>query len=133
MKYMMLIYVDPTKMQEPEPGEIDAHLALTREAIGRGAYVTCDALESASNATSVRVRDGHTIVADGPFAETKEVLGGFYVFDCKDRDEAIELAARIPPARHGTIEIRAVAEIPGWDDAVADIRRDLAAESAPAR
>jgi hypothetical protein len=55
---------------------------------------------------------------DGPFAETKEVLGGFYLLDCKDLDEALELAARIPPAKHGAIEVRPVVDIPGWDEAI---------------
>jgi hypothetical protein len=126
MKYMLLIYVDETDMGDPDPGEIDGHLAATRDAIASGAYVGCDALEPTAGAVRVRVRDGQTVVSDGPFAESKEVLGGFYVLDCPTREEAIALAAKIPPAQRGVIEIRRVAEIPGWDDAVAAMRNELA-------
>ncbi|MBI5287400.1 MAG: YciI family protein [Chloroflexi bacterium] len=122
MKYMMLIYVTEDDMGEPAPGVMDAHLAVTREAIERGAYVTCDALEPTASAVRVRVRDGKIVRSDGPFAETKEIVGGFYVFDCRDLEEAVELAARIPSPPDGCIEIRRVAEIPGWDEAVAEMR-----------
>jgi hypothetical protein len=106
-------------MGEPKPGDIEGHLAMTETAIERGAYVTCDALEPTASAVRVRVREGEVLRTDGPFAESKEVLGGFYVLDCKDMDEAISFAAMIPPARTGAIEVRRVATIPGWDDAVA--------------
>jgi hypothetical protein len=69
-----------------------------------------------STATSVRVREGKRLVTDGPFAETREQLGGFYIVDAKDLDEAINIAERIPPARYGTIEIRPVLEISGLPD-----------------
>jgi len=73
-----------------------------------GGMLGGDALQPVSTATSVRVRDGKTEVTDGPFAETKEQLGGFYLMDCKDLDEAIKWAAKIPTARYGTIEVRPV-------------------------
>jgi len=73
-----------------------------------GGMLGGDALQPVSTATSVRVRDGKTQITDGPFAETKEQLGGFYLMDCKDLDEAIKWAAKIPTARYGTIEVRPV-------------------------
>jgi hypothetical protein len=127
---MMLIYVTEADMGEPAPGVMDAHLAATKEAIGRGAYVTCDALEPTASAVRVRVRDGKAIRTDGPFAETKEIIGGFYVMDCKDMDEAVDLAAKIPAPPDGCIEIRRVATIPGWDEAVAEMRKDAQAAHA---
>ena len=122
MKYMMLIYVTEADMGEPAPGVMDAHLAVTREAIERDAYVGCDALEPTAGAVRVRVRDGQVVRSDGPFAETKEVVGGFYIFDCKDIDEAVDLAAKIPAPASGWIEVRRIATIPGWDEAIADMR-----------
>ena len=71
-----------------------------------------NALEHTSTATSVRIRDGKTITTDGPFAETKERLGGFYLLDCKDLDEALDMAALIPAAAYGTIELRPIMHIP---------------------
>jgi hypothetical protein len=119
MKYMLLIYVDE---QDPrsEGGEddINGHVALAREAIARGAYVTCDALQRTPSATTVRVRNGEALVTDGPFAETKEALGGFYILDCADLDDALAYAAKIPSAQHGSIEVRPIMEIPGWDEAI---------------
>jgi len=122
LKYMMLLYVTEEDMGEPAPGVMDAHLSVTREAIERGAYVACDALEPTASAVRVRVRDGKVVRTDGPFAETKEIMGGFYVFDCKDIEEAVELAAKIPSPPHGCIEIRRVALIPGWEESVAQMR-----------
>ena len=72
-----------------------------------------NALQATSTATSVRIRDGKTETMDGPFAETKERLGGYYLLDCKDLDEAIKMAELIPTAHHGTIELRPIMEIPG--------------------
>ena len=71
-----------------------------------------EALQPTDTATSVRVRDGSTLVTDGPFAETKEALGGFYLLECKDLDEAIEMAAKIPGAKQGTIEVRPIWQLP---------------------
>jgi hypothetical protein len=91
---------------------------MARDAVARGAYVGCNALETSDRATTVRVRDGATVVTDGPFAETKEQLGGYYLLNCKNIEEAIDYASRIPPAKIGSIEIRPVFEIPGWDEAI---------------
>jgi len=133
MRFMLLLYVPEADMGEPKPGEIEGHLAMTEAAIERGAYVTCDALEPTADAVRIRVRDGRVIRTDGPFAECKEVLGGFYVLDCKDLDEAVTFAARIPPAQNGAIELRRIATIPGWDEAVAAMRTRVAAGGTPAR
>jgi hypothetical protein len=79
----------------------------------KGQYVAAAPLHSVSKATSVRIRNGKSTVTDGPFAETREQLGGFYIIEAKNLDEAITVATRIPPATKGTIEIRPVMEIPG--------------------
>ncbi len=118
MRYAFLIYVDESKMHEPGADELAGHVAVTRDAIASGAYETCDALQPAATATTVRVRNGATLTADGPFAETKEVLGGLYFLDCKDLAEAVGYAERMPPAQHGSIEIRPIMEIPGWEEMV---------------
>jgi hypothetical protein len=119
MKYMFLIYVDES---DPRSGgsedDIAEHVTFTRDAIARHAYLTCDALQTTPSATTVRVRDGEAVITDGPFAETKEALGGYYVLDCSDLDEAIGYAKRIPPAKHGAIEIRPIMEIPGWAEMI---------------
>jgi hypothetical protein len=96
-------------------GDYNAYTAMLRE---RGAYLAAEALQPVQTATSVRIRDDRTLTTDGPFAETKEALGGYYVLDCRDLDEAIAYAAKIPPARHGSIEIRPVMEIPGWEEMI---------------
>ena len=127
MKYMLMIYVTEDDMnREPAPGVMDQHLAMTEAAIERNAYVTCDALEPSANAVQVRVRDGEVLRADGPFAESKEIVGGFYMVDCANIDEACDIAAKIPQPDHGWIEVRPVATIPGWDEAVEGIRAKLA-------
>src|SRR5437588_11682533 len=114
MKYMLLVYLNEQAMSETERQECYEESAqLARDLHARGQYVDASPLHPISTATSVRVRDGKPLVTDGPFAETREQLGGYYVVDAKDLDEAIGIAARIPPARVGTIEIRPVMEIPG--------------------
>jgi hypothetical protein len=114
MKYMFLIHPGPEGAQD----EISDHVAFAQDAVRRGAYIASDALESPDAATTVRVRDGKTLMTDGPFAETKEALGGYYVLDCKDLDEALAYAAKIPSATHGTIEVRPVMPIPGWEESI---------------
>jgi len=115
MQYLLLIYQAelPAGVQ-PGPDEMAAEFAaydvFTRETRDRGQFVAGEALEPTSTATSVRIQGGRTVVTDGPFAETKEALGGFYLLECKDLDEAIEMAAKIPAAKRGTIEVR-----PIWD------------------
>jgi hypothetical protein len=111
MKYMLLIYANESGFPaEPAPeelqAEMDAYNAFGAEAAARGVMVDGDALMPINTATSVRVREGKTLTTDGPFAETHEQLGGYYILDCKDLDEAIEFAAKIPGSKHGTVEIR---------------------------
>jgi hypothetical protein len=115
MQYLLLIYTAELPADEqPDPVELAEQLkgynVFTQETRDRGQFVAGEALDSTATATSVRVRDGRTVVTDGPFAETKEALGGFYLLDCRDLDEAIEMAAKIPAATRGTIEVR-----PIWD------------------
>ena len=92
-----------------EPGA-SPYFAYGAEADAAGVVVGGDALHATSTATSVQVRDGKVLTTDGPFAETKEQLGGFYLFECDDLDQAVEWAAKIPHAVNGTIEIRPIAE-----------------------
>ncbi|MFI5254591.1 MAG: YciI family protein [Candidatus Limnocylindrales bacterium] len=115
MRYLALIYtteVDPATIPpEALAAQNAAYAVFTRAAQERGAMLAGEALEPTSSATTVRVRDGRTLVSDGPFAETKEALGGFYLLECPDLDAAIELAARIPGAAYGSIEIRPIWEL----------------------
>jgi hypothetical protein len=110
MKYMLLIYGSEKSGIAYGTPEFDAYLGEYRrftEAARRGGqFISGEALNPVSTATSVRVRKGKTESMDGPFAETKEQLGGFYILDCKDLDEAIAFAAKIPDARTGTVEVR---------------------------
>ena len=112
MKYLMLIYSEENKHPQPGTKEFDAlmkdYFAYTAEIKGKGLLEGGEALQPVSSATTVRVRNGKTSTLDGPFAETKEQLGGYYLLDCKDLDEAIEYAAKIPTARDGSIEIRPI-------------------------
>jgi hypothetical protein len=114
MKYMLLIYMNEQAMNDSERQHCYVEsAALTRELHSNGQYVSASPLQPVSTATNVRVREGKRLVTDGPFAETREQLGGFYIIDVKDLDEAISVAARIPPVSKGTVEIRPVMEIPG--------------------
>jgi hypothetical protein len=114
MKYMLLVYLDEQCMNDAERQECYVESAqLTQDLHAKGQYVAAAPLHPVATATSVRVRDGNSFVTDGPFAETREQLGGFYIIEAKDLDEAIAIAARIPPVKKGTIEIRPVLEIPG--------------------
>jgi hypothetical protein len=117
MKYMLLCYDDEQAWAEAGPQAMDAAIEeavqLTHEINAKGQFLTAAPLHPASLASSVRVRDGKIIVTDGPFAETREVLGGFYVIDVDNLDEAIRIAERHPGARVGTVEIRPVVELSG--------------------
>ena len=112
MQYMLLIYNDPhtwESMSEGERGEIyGRYFTFTEELRGSGKMVAGDALQPTSTATSVRVRDGETLTTDGPFAETKEVLGGYYLIDVETLDEALEWAAKLPGSSYGTVEVRPI-------------------------
>jgi hypothetical protein len=114
MKYMLLVYLDEQAMTDAEREHCyveSAHLA--QELNSSKHYLDASPLHPVATATSIRVRDGKRVVTDGPFAETREQLGGYYLIDAKDLDEAIGIAERIPPAKFGTIEIRPVMEIGG--------------------
>ncbi len=114
MKYMLLIYVDEKTLSESEREACYVESAqLAHDIHARGQYLAANPLDSVSMATSVRVRDGKRFVTDGPFAETREQLGGYFLIDAKDLDAAIGIAARIPMACKGTVEIRPVIEVPG--------------------
>ena len=116
MKYLLLIYSDESQwaaMSEAESAAVMAeYMKYTQDIHASGNYLAGEALQPTATATSVRVRDGRTLATDGPFAETREQLGGFYFVEAKDLDEAIALAARIPSARVGTIEVRPIMPTP---------------------
>jgi hypothetical protein len=114
MKYALLIYGnEQASFTEAEnAAEYEAYNQFTKDIVDRGLMQSGEALQPTSTATTVQVRGGETLTTDGPFAETKEQLGGYYLVDCKDLDEAIEVAARIPGARNGSIEVRPVMEFP---------------------
>ena len=114
MKYMLLVYLNEQAMNDTEREECYVESAqLCHDLEAKGQYLAAGPLHPVATATSVRVRAGKRLVTDGPFAETREQLGGYYLIDARDLDEAIAVAARIPPVRKGTIEIRPVMEIPG--------------------
>jgi len=112
MQYMMLIYA--SEEASPKPGTpgwdqlIGEYHGFGDEIRTRGVHVAGNALEDTNTASTLRVRDGKAAITDGPFAETKEQLGGYYLLDCKDLDEALEFAAKIPSAKYGSIEVRPV-------------------------
>jgi len=116
MQYLLMIYADESRMKDVTPADREAmyveYRALTDSLIKSGHMRAGDALQPTSTATTVRVRDGKTLTTDGPFAETKEQLGGYYLVEAKDLDEATKLAARIPGARQGSIEVRPVMQLP---------------------
>lgn len=114
MKYMMLIYAEENAWSEAEREECyQESAALTQELRANGQYLGASPLQPVSTATSIRVREGRQLVTDGPFAETREYLGGYFLINAKNLDEAISIAGRIPGCRRGTVEIRPVVEIPG--------------------
>ena len=114
MKYMLLIYSDENSWTQNEMEQCYADsIQLTQQLHANGQYLGAAPLHSIAMATSVRVRDGKKLVTDGPFAETREQLGGYFLIDAKDLDEAIAIAERIPSARKGTVEIRPIVELTG--------------------
>ena len=120
MKYVLAIYADesiwPALSAAEQEEEVDAYWRLDADAIGAGVFLASEPLLPSPETSTVAVRDGETVVTDGPFAETKEQLGGFYLLDCASREEALEWAARIPAAKHGHVEVRPVMEFdpPQW-------------------
>jgi hypothetical protein len=119
MKYLLLIYENEaafTALSEAEQGKIfGEYMAYSQRINKTGHYVGGAALEPVATATTVRVKDGKTLTTDGPFAETREQLGGYYLVEAKDLDEAIALAAGIPGARTGCIEVRPIMPTPPVD------------------
>ena len=108
MKYLCLVYLEGPKLHAVPDRECMASGNDLRE---RGVLVAAEALQPVETATTVRVRNGRIAITDGPFAETKEQLAGFYLIDAHDLNDAIQLAAKIPPAREGSIEVRPVREL----------------------
>ncbi len=116
MHYLLLIYQDEAARSQWSEEELEAeyrdYFAFTVESEKKGVSAGA-ALMPSNTATTVRVRNGKKLITDGPFAETKEQLGGYFILHCNDLDEAIEIAAQIPGAKHGSIEIRPVMEVEG--------------------
>jgi len=121
MKYMLLVHHDEESFRRrPEAervGMLQESVALAQQLHASGHYLGAAPLHPSSETVCVRVREGQPVVTDGPFAETREQLGGYFLVDAKDRDEAIQIAARIPGARIGAVEIRPVPDIAGLPDA----------------
>jgi hypothetical protein len=114
MKYMLLVYLDEQVLSEAEREHCYVESAqLAQNLNASGQYLDASPLHPVAMATSVRVRNGKRVVTDGPFAETREQLGGYYLIEAADLDEALSIAERIPPARFGTVEVRPVLEIGG--------------------
>ncbi len=110
MKYLCLVYGEEKKIQDMRDDECVAYDAALRQ---RGQCIASEALQPIQTATTVRVRNGKTAITDGPFAETKEQLAGFYLIDARDLNDAIQIAAQIPPARVGCIEVRPIRQLDG--------------------
>lgn len=112
MQYLLLIYASEAETAAMSKGALgtmtEEYGVYTKSIVQSGNYKGGERLRPIASATTVRVRDGKTVTTDGPFAETREQLGGFYMVEAKDLDEAISLAARIPGARHGSIEVRPI-------------------------
>lgn len=114
MRYMLLAYLQENAMNETERAECYVESAqLAQDLQATGNYLSANPLLPVTTATSVRVRDGKPLVTDGPFAETYEHLGGYFLIEARDLDEALDIAARIPAARKGTIEVRPIFELAG--------------------
>lgn len=114
MKYMLLIYAAEQALNETErAGCYEESAQFARELAARGQFISANPLQPVATATSVRLRNGKPVVTDGPFAETREQLGGYFLVEAADLDEAIRIAERIPASRWGTVEIRPVLEIDG--------------------
>lgn len=117
MRYMMLVYLDEKELAEDERQKCYVEsVQLTNDLHASGQFLAAAPLHPVATATSVRVRDGRRLVTDGPFAETREQLGGYFLIDAKNLDEAIAIAGRIPAARFGTIEVRPIVELTGMSE-----------------
>jgi hypothetical protein len=117
MKYLFLLY-DRPEGESPEPGSddwmatLDAYRAADAAMVEAGVMIDCAPLQSVETATTVRIRNGETLLTDGPAAEIKEQLGGYTLVDCANLDEALKWAATIPAVLHGSVEVRPILEIP---------------------
>jgi hypothetical protein len=115
MKYMLLIVGDesqyPNMSEEEGRAQMERWTDYSKELVDAGAYVAGEGLQPSATATTLRVQDGERLLTDGPFAETKEQIGGFYVIDCKNLDEAVDWAAKLPSAEWGGAEIRPVMDV----------------------
>src|SRR5437899_2931309 len=117
MKYMLLIYTDEQAWTDGEREKCYVESTqLCHDLEKRGQYVSASPLQPVASATSVKVRSGKPVITDGPFAETREQLGGYFMVEAKDLNEAINIAAKIPSARKGTVEVRPVVELSGLPD-----------------
>jgi hypothetical protein len=114
MKYLCLVYIDEKKLDAVPDSECLEYDAALRES---GQCLASEALQPVETATTVRVRNGKVSITDGPFAETKEQLAGFYLIEARDLDEAVQLASKIPPARAGSVEVRPIRPIREMADA----------------
>jgi len=122
MRYILLIYGDEHALTEAEREQCcEESVELAQHIDAAGHYLAASPLEPTSSAASVRIRDGKRLVTDGPFAETREQLGGFFLIEAADLDEAIDIAARIPMARRGTVEVRPVRELSGLPESRAHV------------
>src|SRR5439155_2253080 len=125
MRYMMLVYTQENNNTTPEEMAqvFSGHMALQQETTRRGIFRAAEPLQTTASATTVRMQDGKALVTDGPFAETKEQLAGYYILDCADLDEALEWAAKIPSAcggATGCIEVRPIRAIPAAPPSAGD-------------
>jgi hypothetical protein len=117
MQYIALIYTDESANANPTPEAqqvmMQRYFAFNARAKAEGAFIAGDALEATDTATTVSIRAGELLVTDGPFAETREALGGYYLLECRDLDHAIDLVKDIPATEHGRVEIRPLMQLPG--------------------
>lgn len=128
MKYLLLVYMDEKAMNDAERTQCyKDSTQLCHDLSANGQFLAASPLHPVATATSLRIREGKRLVTDGPFAETREQLGGYFLIDAEDLDSALAIAAKIPAARKGTIEVRPVLEIPNLP---ADTRRESAAVAA---
>ena len=130
MKYLLLIYLDEQALSDTERAQCYGEsMELAHTINSAGQYLSAAPLYPTSTATSVRVREGKRLVTDGPFAETREQLGGFFMIDASDLDEAISIAERLPMASRGTIEVRPVVELPGLPRPIRDQEKEMRCDS----
>ena len=121
MRFLLLIYLDEKALSEPAREECyGKSVALAQELSAQGKLLATSPLQPVATATSVRIRDGQRMLTDGPFAETREQLGGYFLVDARDQDEAVEIASRIPGATFGTVEVRPLIELRDRVDVPAD-------------